>query len=153
MALLIPLGGTLCETSLSAIVLTGMLYGVLSRRRTAQTHPYHGSRKIGLPLFLLLFSLLFPFHLPFSLLFFLFIEFDRQILLVFEYTCLSAPSLTHFRSFSTWRVSLYRRYTRRRCTKSTHGSWSVRWLVSRTGYVSLFSPWPACSCSIRVFII
>lgn len=48
---------------------------------------------------------------------------------------------------------MYRRYTRRLCTKSTHGSWSVRWLFSRTGYVSLFSPWPACSCSIRVFII
>lgn len=48
---------------------------------------------------------------------------------------------------------MYRRYTRRLCTKSTHGSWSVHWLFSRTGYVSLFSPWPACSCSIRVFII
>lgn len=48
---------------------------------------------------------------------------------------------------------MYRRYTRRLCTKSTHGSWSVRWLFSRTGYVSLFSPWPSCSCSIRVFII
>lgn len=55
---------------LSAIVPTAMLYGALSRRRTTQTHPYHGSRKTGLPPFLLLFSLLFSFLLLFSLSFF-----------------------------------------------------------------------------------